>query len=54
MNKATTDIMNLLNLDAISAVKVQDRMGANGLDFSECTQGEFDEAAREAAVGAIR
>lgn len=48
MNEATTDVMNLLNLDAACAAKVQDRMGANGLDFSEYTQGEFEAAAREA------
>ena len=54
MNKATTDIMNLLDLDAASAAQVQERMGANGLDFSECTQDEFDAAARDAAAGAIQ
>jgi len=48
LNKATRDIMKLLKLDAETAERVQDRMGENGLEFSECTQSQFDRAAREA------
>jgi hypothetical protein len=40
--------VNLLDIDSVSASKVQERMGADGLDFSECTQSEFEDAAREA------
>jgi len=48
MNKATRDIMKLLKLDADTAERVQDRMGQNGLDFSECSPREFANAARKA------
>lgn len=48
MNKATRDIMALLKVDAETALKVQGRMESNGLDFSECSQREFNRAARAA------
>src|SRR5208337_2758700 len=48
MNKATRDIMQLLNIDAETAEKVQLGMEQDGLDFSECTRGEFNAVARKA------
>lgn len=48
MNKATRDIMALLKVSAETALKVQSRMDSNGLDFSECSQREFNRAARQA------
>lgn len=44
----TQQIMRLLNVDEETALKVRMTMGELGLDFSECTQEEFDAAAREA------
>lgn len=45
---AILDIMALLRISEASAFKVYKRMGENGLDFSECTQREFNTAAIEA------
>lgn len=45
MNKVTKDIMSLLSVDADTALRVQDVMECAGIDFSECTQREFDDAA---------
>jgi hypothetical protein len=45
-NKATQDIMNVLGVDQSTAESVQDYMSQNGLDFGECTQDEFEEAAQ--------
>ena len=49
MNGYTQEIANLLGIDVQVAVKVQDRMEYNGIDYSECTQDEFNEYAFEAA-----
>ena len=43
MNKCTYDIMRLLNVDAEMALKIQDLME---IDFSECTQREFNKEVR--------
>jgi hypothetical protein len=48
MNKDTRVIMKLLGVSEQIASKIQDKMGENGLDFSECDQREFNRAAREA------
>jgi hypothetical protein len=48
MNQATQDIASLLGITLEMAVEVQDKMAEFGLDFSECTMEEFDEAARTA------
>lgn len=48
MNKATRDIAALLGIDPQAALAVQRQMEINGLDFSECTQEEFNTAAHEA------
>ena len=39
MNKDTRTIMQLLGVDEQTALKIQNKMGENGLDFSECDQG---------------
>ena len=39
MNKDTRTIMQLLGVDEQTALKIQNEMGENGLDFSECDQG---------------
>ena len=48
MNKDTQTIMQLLGVNEQTALKIQYKMGENGLDFSECDQREFNRAAREA------
>ena len=48
MNKDTRTIMQLLGVDNQTALKIQSKMGENGLDFSECEQWEFNYAARTA------
>jgi hypothetical protein len=48
MNKDTRTIMQLLGVDEQTALKIQNKMGENGLDFSECDQWEFNQAARAA------
>ena len=48
MNRDTERIAKLLNIGKPLAAKVQARMITMGLDFSECTQREFNRAAREA------
>ncbi len=49
MNQATKDIMKLFGMtDPKQALRVQERMGYNGLDFSECTKAQFKAAAKEA------
>ena len=48
MRKVTRDIMQRLDVDEVTADKVEDIMGQNGLDFSECTWPEFNKAASEA------
>lgn len=48
MNKDTRTIMQLLGVDEQTALKIQNKMGENGLDFSECDQREFNRAARTA------
>ena len=45
MNKDTRTIMQLLEVNEQLALKIQNKMGENGLDFSECDQWEFDLAA---------
>ena len=46
MNIYTRQIMQLLNIDAETALKVQDEMSIEGLDFSECTQRSFNASAK--------
>jgi hypothetical protein len=48
MNKDTRTIMQLIGVDEQTALKIQNKMGENGLDFSECDQREFNHAARTA------
>ena len=48
MNKDTRTIMQLLGVDEQTALKIQNKMGENGLDFSECDQREFNRAVRTA------
>ena len=48
MNKDTRTIMQLLRVNEQTALKIQNKMGENGLDFSECDQREFNHAARTA------
>jgi hypothetical protein len=48
MNRDTRAIMRLLRVDEQTASKIQNKMGENGLDFSECYQREFNRAARTA------
>ena len=48
MNKDTRAIMRLLRVNEQTALKIQSKMGENGLDFSECDQREFNRAARTA------
>lgn len=48
MNKDTRTIMQLLGVDEQTALKIQNKMGENGLDFSECDQWEFNHTARAA------
>ena len=48
MNKDTRSIMQLLGVDEHTALKIQNKMGENRLDFSECNQREFNLAARTA------
>ena len=48
MNKDTRTIMRLLRVDEQTALRIQSKMGENGLDFSECDQREFNRAARTA------
>ena len=48
MNKDTRTIIQLLGVDEQTALKIQNKMGENGLDFSECDQWEFNRAARTA------
>jgi hypothetical protein len=48
VNKDTRTIMQLFGVSEQTALKVQDKMGENGLDFSECDQREFNRAARTA------
>jgi hypothetical protein len=48
MNKDTRTIMQLLRVNEQTALRIQNKMGENGLDFSECDQREFNHAARMA------
>jgi transposase len=48
MNKDTRTIAQLLGVSEQTALKIQDKMGENGLDFSECDQREFNRSARAA------
>ena len=48
MNKDTQTIMRLFKVDEQTALKIQNKMGENGLDFSECDQQEFNYATRTA------
>jgi len=48
MNKDTQEIAKLLGITIDAAFAVQNRMGENGLDFSECTKRQFEAAARRA------
>jgi hypothetical protein len=48
MNKDTRTIMQLFRVDEQTALKIQNKMGENRLDFSECNQREFNLAARTA------
>jgi len=40
--------MQLLRVNEQTGLKIQNKMGENGLDFSECDQWEFNDAARTA------
>jgi hypothetical protein len=48
MNQATKDIATLLKVSIDVALKVQSEMSGNGLSFSNCSQRQFNAAAREA------
>lgn len=44
----TAEIAKLLKISLEAADKVRTQMGVNGLDFSGCSQREFNAAAKEA------
>ena len=46
MNEDTHRIAKLLKIDLETAVKVQNQMAQNGVDFSECTKKAFNQEAR--------
>lgn len=46
--KVIQDIMRRYKVDSGIASAVREHMEENGLDFSECTQREFDNAMNEA------
>jgi len=46
MNMYTREIAALLNISLEEAVKVQDEMECNGIDYSECTKAEFKREAK--------
>lgn len=48
MNSYTREIAKLLKISLEEALKVQDIMECNGIDYSECTQRTFNKEAREA------
>jgi hypothetical protein len=43
-----TEIAKLLHCDVAAAERVRHEMDCAGLDYSQCTQREFNRAAREA------
>ena len=49
MNSDTRIIAFLLNISLELAVKVQDQMSCNGVDFSECSKRKFNAEAKIAA-----
>ena len=50
MNKIDRDIMQLLDVDERTARMIHETMDVEGLvDYSECTQEEFEQAVREGA-----
>lgn len=44
MNRVTRDIMKLLGVSAERAIEIQEQMQ---IDFSQCTQREFNKCARD-------
>lgn len=54
MNKATKDIAKFCECSVEHAWNIQQRMMANGFDFSECTEREFRRAIIEADSQLIR
>ena len=48
MNMYTREIAKILNISLEDAVKVQDEMECNGIDYSECTKAEFKREAKYA------
>lgn len=48
MNMYTKLIMEWLHVDVATAMKIQDRMGCNGVDFSESSDRILKKAAKEA------
>lgn len=48
MNIHTIRIKEALKISTEQAMRVQERMSFNGLDFSECTKREFNVAASDA------
>ena len=47
MNRVITDLMMLFRISYDTALKVRDLMDESGIDYSECTQREFNRTARE-------
>lgn len=45
MNEDMRTVMRLLGVDERTTLRIQNKMGENGLDFSECDQREFNSAA---------
>jgi hypothetical protein len=50
MNMYTKEIAALLKTDIEFALKVQDQMEENGIDYSECSTAQFNRAAKTAAA----
>ena len=54
MNKVTKDIMKFLECKADYALKVQMKMMEMGVDFSECTKKEFENAVIDADMELLK
>ena len=48
MNRLTKDIMVLLNIDVKLALQVQSEVEMSGIDLSECTKTQLNNAIRQA------
>ena len=48
MNRITQEIMRQLKIDLTTALRVHYLVDCSGIDYSECTQRELDDAIRAA------